>query len=102
MKKIINGKMYNTDTAECVASFAEDCSINDFKYYEEDLFRKKTGEYFLYGSGNQLSKYRNGVFNKELWKNQDITLVSEERAMKWVEEFCDADTYIQLFGEPEE
>ena len=40
MKKIINGKMYNTETAEYIG---EDSYSNsrDFSYYCDELYRKR-------------------------------------------------------------
>lgn len=48
MKKIINGKMYNTETAEKLTSW-EHSYRSQVDWYEEMLYKKKTGEYFLYG-----------------------------------------------------
>lgn len=31
MKKVINRRMYNTDTAECVAEWGNDFCINEFQ-----------------------------------------------------------------------
>lgn len=45
-KKIINGKLYNTETATLVGRWWNKYSIHDFKYCEESLYRKKTGEFF--------------------------------------------------------
>lgn len=46
MKKIINGKMYNTETAEKLTSW-EHSYRSQVDWYEEMLYKKKTGEYFL-------------------------------------------------------
>ena len=53
MRKIINKKMYNTNTAVEIASCSNDASTSDFDYYEETLYKKKTGEFFLYGEEMQ-------------------------------------------------
>lgn len=57
MKKIINGKLYNTETAKEVGQYwnGYDCE-NDF-YEKEKLYLKKTGEWFLYGEGGAVSCY---------------------------------------------
>ena len=46
MKKVINGKMYNTDTAKRMADWSYGYPGN-FEYYEEELYKKKTGELVL-------------------------------------------------------
>ena len=57
MKQIINGKKYDTDTAKEIAHYCAPGSVQDFSYFEETLYRKKTGEYFLYGKGGPASRY---------------------------------------------
>lgn len=57
MKKIINNKLYNTDTANSLIYWYNDLPSNDGYYYAEELYIKKTGEYFLYGEGGALSPY---------------------------------------------
>ena len=48
MKKIINGKIYDTDTAKEIDSISHGDGPRDFRYYHEVLYRKRTGEYFLF------------------------------------------------------
>ena len=66
MKKIINGKLYDTDTAKEMGTGCASCSPRDFHYYSETLYRKRTGEYFLYGEGGPASRYAERVDNN-MW-----------------------------------
>ena len=43
MKKIINGKRYDTETAEKIGVWDNARSISDFDCCEETLYRKRTG-----------------------------------------------------------
>ena len=56
MKKIINGKSYDTETAKDVG-YRYIGAFGKLDGYEERLFVKKTGEHFLYGIGGPDSKY---------------------------------------------
>ena len=47
MKKIINGKMYNTETAKEIGSWNNGRYRSDFYYVGETLYKKKTGELFV-------------------------------------------------------
>ena len=47
MKKIINGKLYDTETAECLG-FYQHFDGNTFHYLREALYRTKKGTYFIY------------------------------------------------------
>lgn len=42
MKKIINGKMYNTETATEIEHYNNGMPYSDFTYFEESLYKKKT------------------------------------------------------------
>ena len=101
MKQIIGGKMYNTDTAE----YLGDCSYSypgDFYYYEEELYRKKTGEFFLAGKGGPRSKYARSCDGHGWSDGKKIIPITEDEARSWVEANSSIDDYICIFGDPEE
>ena len=99
MKKVINGKLYNTDTATPLASRCE--HHGDFRSVDESLYRTKKGSYFLAGSGGPMSKYAVACDNG--WSGgSDIIPITEEEARGWAERYCDADEYAAVFGMPEE
>lgn len=101
MKKIINKKLYDTETAELLASDSFS-GPRDFHYWIEDLYRKKNGEYFLYGEGGPLSKYAEPA-DPSGWTNGcDIIPLTDERAREWAEHHASIDEYVTIFGEPEE
>lgn len=67
MKKVINGLLYNTDTAKEVG-FIDNGSV--FNHRLEKLYKKRTGEYFIYEKNNQ---------------HEFITPVDNSEAMSWIE-----------------
>lgn len=102
MKKIINGKMYNTETARYIGSKQSDCYRNDYRYFAEDLYRKKTKEFFLYGEGGPASVYAERLSTGGYISGTKIVPLTEEEAREWVERNLEADEYIKIFGECEE
>ena len=102
MKKIINGKVYNTETAKELAYFENTPYQNDFNYFKETLYQKKTGEFFLYGDGNANSKYRQ-LCGQNCWSGGwAIFPMTEDEAKEWAEKSLEADEYETIFGEVEE
>ena len=101
MKKIINGKLYNTQSATLLASYDNRCLPNDFRYVEEALYRKKTGEFFLYAYGGPMSIYAESLENCSRGSERIIPM-SESEAREWAEAYADADKYMEIFGEVEE
>ena len=89
MKKVINGRMYNTDTAKLVASYANGGGWGDFHHFEEGLYQKKTGEFFLHGEGGAKTAYSRQI-DCNCWTK------------KWAEKYCTGDEYEAIFGEVEE
>ena len=99
MKKIINGRLYNTETAEKIAEWNNSIYGNDFRSCEETLYKKKTGEYFIYGSGGALSKYSVPCGNNGSSGASDITPLSKDNVKIWMENYGTPDSYIKEFGE---
>jgi len=100
MNKIINGKRYDTKTAELIGEASYGYG-NDFRKWEEELYRKKTGEFFLWGAGGPLSKYAKSN-SGETTNGQEIRPLTLQEAQEWCEEHMDADRYEEIFGEVEE
>ena len=101
MKKIINGKLYNTETAKEVGQYWNGYGGGDFYHICETLYLKKTGEYFLHGEGGAMTHYREACAGG--WTGSSvITPYTEEEAKEWAVEHMDADDYMELFGEVEE
>ncbi len=101
MKKIINGKKYDTDTARFIG-YAGYSHPGDFGFYVEHLYRKRTGEYFLHGIGGAMSKYARKIGLNEWSGGEEIIPLSLEEARKWAEEHLNADEYELAFGKIEE
>lgn len=102
MKRIINGKLYNTATAKEIGAWSNNYNYGDFSYCEETLYLKRTGEYFLYGKGGPMSKYSQSCGQNSWSGGEEITPLTETEAREWAEKHLDADEYIEIFGEPEE
>ena len=101
MKKIINGRMYNTDTAELVGEWDNGHSYTDFNYCKEALYRKKTGEYFLHGKGGARSRWCEWGGNC-VCDGEGIIPLTITMAKEWAECNLSADEYEEIFGEVEE
>ena len=100
-RRIIDGKLYDTDKAECVASYDYDLA-NDLYYIIESLYIKKTGEWFFYGEGGPGTEY--GVPCGNNWRECGATIIpfTAAEAQQWLAKKNFVDEYIEYFGEPEE
>ena len=98
MKKIINGKAYDTATAKEVASWSDGTSFRDFHHIEEKLYQKRTGEFFLFGEGGPMSKYAESAGQNQWTGGSKIIPLTWEAAREWAEEHLTADEYEEIFG----
>ena len=101
MKKIINGKKYDTETAKEIGRYFNGYNCRDFNYVEETLYKKRTGEFFLHGEGGPMTRYGEKCGNFYGYGNIIIPL-TENEAKTWAEKNMDVDDYEELFGEVEE
>lgn len=101
MKKIINGRRYDTDTAKAVGEYCFS-NLTDFHHVEETLYRKKTGEFFLYGVGGPMSKYAERTSLNSWSGGAKIVPLTYEEAKQWGEDNLDGDEYEKVFGEVDE
>ncbi|MDO4266162.1 MAG: hypothetical protein Q4C63_06850 [Eubacteriales bacterium] len=87
MKKIVNGKLYDTSTATEVDSWWE--KGGTYQQYGEWLYRKQSGEYFLY-------------IDSYFADRCSIIPINVEKAKEWVAKYSDADIYAEEWGLPKE
>lgn len=101
MKKIKNGKVYDTATAKKLGEYAPNPNQSDFSYFRETLYQKKTGEFFMHCEGGAMSCYASHSGNSSGYGEQ-IQPITYEKAQKWAEDHLDGDEYCEIFGEPDE
>jgi len=98
MKKVINGKIYNTETAKLIADWNNRCNANDFHVCEESLYKTKKGQFFIQGSGGAMSKYARPCGANSVGGSCDIELLNEAEALDWCEiHNIDADIITENF-----
>lgn len=84
MRKIINGKVYDTETAKEIGYYNDEPTGNVSEY----LYQKKTGEFFLK--------------HWDAWNGDSIQPISYAEAQAWMEDHGSAEQYAAVFGEPDE
>lgn len=98
MKKIIDGKCYNTDTAKLEGVYENNYPSNDFNWIREEFYRKKTGEFFIYAEGGSHTQYAERLTENNWSGGSEIIPLSYESAKKWAEKYISEEEYERLFG----
>lgn len=99
MRKIIEGRKYDTDTS-CEVYRWKSGRVVDFYFIDEALYRKRNGEYFIHGYGHAETKYAKYNELAGGWEaGEAIVPLSYDDAARWMEQHADADAYEAEFGE---
>lgn len=95
MKKIINAKVYDTDTARHIGWWENEQS--DLDYVQETLYCKRTGEYFLYGEGGARTKYST-MQGANSWSSGEMIIpLTYDAAREWAENHLETEKYLKEF-----
>lgn len=97
MNKVINGKRYDTETAKKIGEYANTYDYSNFNFVCEELYIKRTGEFFLYAEGGPMSEYAVYDGNNNWSSGCKIIPLSIEEAKEWAEKNLDADDYEKYF-----
>lgn len=98
MKKIINNKLYDTATAKKLAEWDEN-GTDSRNYISEALYRKKTGEFFVFGDGGANTKYARIGRLKVFEPGSAILPMSLEQAKEWALDRLPKNEYDDIFGD---
>ena len=94
MKKVIDGKLYNTNTAQLVHSYGRGSAWQEDK---ETLYRSQKGAWFLYGEGGPKSQYSEPEPGGG-WSTGTLIPFTAGEALRWLEQHASADTALEHFG----
>ena len=102
MRKIINNKVYDTDTATRCGAWSNSSDCREASYIQESLYKKRTNEFFLHCEGGAASIYCAHLDGNHTGYGERINPLSYGAAREWAEEHLSAEDYEETFGEVSE
>ena len=99
MKKILEGKVYNTETATELHHYWNGLGTSDFGNISEWLYRTAKGAYFIHGKGGPMTKYGVPVGNNGRGSGEKIDVLTKEEAMEWLENHDGDDAIEEYFSD---
>ena len=97
MKKIIEGKTYNTDTATELGHYWNGLSTSDFHNVSEWLYMTKKGAFFLHGRGGAATGWGEACGDSRTG-GSDIRVMSERESLDWMSHYCDVEDTEKQFA----
>jgi len=80
MKKAIDGKSFDTETADCLGELPCSSYPGDFQYHKTYLYRSPKGQYFLSGSGGPMSMWSEPYGNNGSQGGSGLCLIDKDDA----------------------
>jgi hypothetical protein len=103
MRKIIGGKLYDTETATKVCAVSPPgLSQGDFRFEDTWLFRSPRGAFFISGQGGPYSRWARPDGENGVRSGEGLQLMSEAEARGLCEQDGTPQQFVAAFGEPEE
>ena len=91
MNKVIRGKRYNTETAKLVGTWEANEPENSDFWEKEELYQKRSGEFFLIGQGGAQTQYARFSMGGESKPGIELRPIEPEEASDWAEEHLTAE-----------
>lgn len=99
MRKMINSLSYDTKTAKFLTKWDTGHDKGSPDYYEESLYQKRTGEFFLAATGNEDTKYAKSLGGNQWAQGEMIIPLDFASAEEWAKRYAEPSLYQKYFGE---
>ena len=99
MKKVIKGKIYDTEKAKLIGTYdTPNLGKSDFHYFEAGLYVTPKGNYFVAGEGHALSPFASHNAGSSSW-GWDVIPKTRQEALEWAEWYLDEEKVLSEFGD---
>jgi len=99
MKQVIDGKLYNTETATLLHEWDNGIYDSDFRYVDEALYVSKKAQYFIAGRGGAMTDYKKAAGQNSWSGGRKIWTLDRPAAIKWLEEHNGTDALETHFAD---
>lgn len=86
MKRIVQGKLIDTEKCKTLAKWDNGRSYNDFAWCAQELIRTRSGLFVLVGNGGALSIYAHCSGESSVGRGEGMEILSKDGALQWLEE----------------
>jgi len=98
VRQVIEGKLYDTETATLIHNWTNGRYAGDFKFREKSLFCTKKGAYFIHHVGGAMTDMAVPAGNG-MGGSQSIEPIDETTAIRFLESHGGSEKIIEYFPE---
>lgn len=100
MKRIINGRRYDTEAkfTEAVADYSNGMPCTDFRRIDEVLYRTNHGNWFIHGAGGAMTKY-SAPCGDLRGAGERIVPLTPDEALDWLESRGETEVIEKYFAD---
>jgi hypothetical protein len=100
MRKIINGKRYDTESARLVGEYENSLPVTDFHHVWMGLYcTPRSGQYFLAGEGGPMTRFSQSAGQNSWTGGSDIIPMTRQEALEWAERHLDSQVVENEFSD---
>jgi len=99
MRKVIMGRVYDTEKATEVAYWSNGLSRSDFNNLSKSLYRTSKGNWFVAGEGGAFTEFSQAVDSNSQTGGEGLYPVDEEDAMRLLEQWGETEALEEYFGD---
>lgn len=99
MRQVIDGKVYNTETAKLLHQWTNGHYTNDFKYRSKDLYQTKKGAFFLHHDGGALTDMQKSHGENSWGGSESIEPIDRKTAMRFLESHGGSEVLVREFAD---
>ena len=101
MEKLIDGKLYLTDSAELIAETYPNGTRDrsDFRFLREQLYVTDNGAYFIAAKGGPKTKYSQPAATGGTTGGEEIRALPEQDAFEWCQRHDEVDAAREHFSQ---
>ena len=98
MQFVLNGRLYDTETATRIGTYTDNALYRDMYYMEDTLYRKDNGEYFILREGGPATYlgYQSGP--REWSSGWEVISYKPDEAKEWAAQHLSYEDYSDEFG----
>ena len=97
MRQVINGKLYDTTTAEQIHRWDNGHFSTDFKFRAKTLYRTQKGNLFLHHEGGAMTDMSQPTGSNSYSGGESIEPIDEQTAVRFLESHDGTDVMLEHF-----